>query len=1126
MSQPTKRDADTAFEGNHNGSSHEQKRQRRRRRSGKVDVENTPSLSKTTASPAALKAKTSNKPVNSTLKAKDITTPNTPTSNDGKPKKQNSAKTPTKALTPNQKPSDSSKKLKEAGAALDKGITAEPQNLAGTKNQRKKSTSLESKSSHIQSQLTGTNGGNAEGSDLRSKALANELISEGPALKSSKRPRKRNTNPLKKRMTSTENQKLDHLARTTQQDQFVKREQKNQLVKKDKHKPKALKNPKTEKSILIGGGFRLSSGNGGMFIDQDPILTADGQYLILPTHSEIQVYSTKTSLLVRSFRVDPRSDITCCSLSKADPKKLYVSSSRGLVSLWDWTAAAVIGKCNAGNASLQVLPLCQQEDKETILVLQIDAQGSRRLAAYSVNTILGNFTESDTVLQRINLSPCFKSYAQGTVLLACVENQLLIGQCQGTAEGQLDFTYIWREITVPGFITSFDAQVNSGKSKTSRKVPFLDVVIGLNDGAIVHYEDILFKLIGKEKKNKASTEDIVGRKLHWHRTAVNTVKWSRDRNYIISGGNETVLVIWQLDSNQRQYLPHLSTPILNLSVSASGSSYALRLGDNSVMILSTADLLPSTNVCGLALGMSQKNSSPLLAHPSVPNRLLAAVPSDAGATGPFHGRYSTLLQVYDVESNIQVGRQALTRNMVTASNVAPTGQPVKEPTVTQIAVSHDGRWLATVDEWQPNEQDLDSTYIRSDCTDVRGRSTETSLRLWLWNEENNNFEQVTRVDEPHTAGPNSVLGVSFNPAKLELATTGSDATVRIWSPKARHRNGVSVRNKANEQLYTWSCSRTIQCDHDAPLERGGIDAKAISAALTYAEDGSVVAAAWFWPGNRSRLLEESSAATFKGPRTRFVHLIDPATGKIVSSEPSLLPSTSSAAKLLFHSRYLICLSQTLTILDTITNRLVSSPIQLDQQYVPPRSWSPFYITKNKFDGTIAICLSRSEKPRGSKLVLLTLSNDDSRDTVAGSQDSPGVQAKVVYQTSFNGTVKGLLALTTGPGYLIIDERNQYRFLRPTVGAFTGTIAGTRETEQVTRSLDSIFGRQGLVAPVTAAAREEVPNTAVNTVDAHVGGGGGLNSVLRFSSSAQAPTPTELFQRVVGVLAQGGEIELE
>ena len=68
---------------------------------------------------------------------------------------------------------------------------------------------------------------------------------------------------------------------------------------------------------------------------------------------------------------------------------------------------------------------------------------------------------------------------------------------------------------------------------------------------------------------------------------------------MISGGKETVLVLWQLDTNLKQFLPHLSAAIESLAVSPKGTLYALRLSDNSVIVLSTAELEPIANIVGL-----------------------------------------------------------------------------------------------------------------------------------------------------------------------------------------------------------------------------------------------------------------------------------------------------------------------------------------------------------------------------------------------------------------------------------------------------------------------------------------------------------------------------------------------
>ena len=1124
MSQEAKRDAETAFSAT-DGSPQPVKRRRRRTILKSQEQTLLATSLKTASSPVTVKLEIPRS--SSKAKSEDNGT--------SKPQHEHPKAAPasalngsTKGTTPDPKTSELAKKMQGRQAALAEGTKKHKGSKTTPMKESRESMPSETQIKQNIKQKANTSTEKPEKERWKPRAPSQGLVRQERAVESAKESSKRKAAPTKleegKHSVSSKDEKLEKLLKQVNKDAPPQERIGPYLVqsKGGERKRKSGQLSKRANTEPERGGWRLSATNGGLFIDQDPLLTNDGQVLILPTHFDIQVYSTKTSLLIRSFRVDAKSDITSCSLSAVNSNFLYVSSSRGLVSLWDWTTGARLNKLEVESGVRQVISLRDYKGKELILLLKDHSPGVKSLIAFSVTTPSGDIVEMETVLQRSNITASVRVYAHGSVLVASAGDKLLFGQSQITAEGQLDLSYTWREVTVPGYITSYDAQVNSSKSKTSRKVPYLDVVIGLGDGVILHYEDILFKLMGQEKKNKNVAEDITARKLHWHRTAVNTVKWSRDRNYIISGGNETVLVIWQLDSNQRQYLPHLSTPILNLAVSAAGSAYALRLGDNSVMILSTADLLPSTNISCLALGQAQQNSSIMVLHPGNGSSLLAAVPSDTAANGPNHGRISTFLQMYDLDSNIQLNRQALARNMVTASNVAPTGHPVKEPSVTHIDISHDGKWLATVDEWQPFEQDLEHLYIDSDSQIRRGRAIETSLRLWLWNQDFGKFEQVTRIDEPHTSGPNSVLGLLFNPMKLELVSIGVEGTTRVWSPKARHRNGVPVRDSTNTQLYTWSGSKTVHCNHDAPMQKN--DSIATSAAMAYSEDGSVIAASWFWP-SKSQGSDSESANV----HPRFVHLINPKTGAIVLSDSSLLPSSTGPARLLFHTRHLLCLSSSLTIFDTITCQLVMYPIELEELWVPPRSNAPFFMARNKFDGTVAISMSRSEKPRRTKLFVLSFGTNT---TVEGERErTPPVS--VVHQTSFTGIFKGLLALTTGPGYLIVDEKNRTRFLRPSgMGAkYAASNIGTgraNETEDVTRSLDTIFGRQPALSAETevreaaGTAARGLLTSGLETVNGVMeeAGSGGLDAVLRFSSSAQAPSPAELFQRVVGVLGRG------
>ena len=73
--------------------------------------------------------------------------------------------------------------------------------------------------------------------------------------------------------------------------------------------------------------------------------------------------------------------------------------------------------------------------------------------------------------------------------------------------------------------------------------------------------------------------------------------------YLLSGGLESVLVIWQISTRFKQFLPHLPAPITSVSVSPSGTLYALGHLDNAVRIISGAGLGIKCVVQGLQYGM-------------------------------------------------------------------------------------------------------------------------------------------------------------------------------------------------------------------------------------------------------------------------------------------------------------------------------------------------------------------------------------------------------------------------------------------------------------------------------------------------------------------------------------------
>jgi NET1-associated nuclear protein 1 (U3 small nucleolar RNA-associated protein 17) len=109
--------------------------------------------------------------------------------------------------------------------------------------------------------------------------------------------------------------------------------------------------------------------------------------------------------------------------------------------------------------------------------------------------------------------------------------------------------------------------------------------------------------------------------VHWHAHAVGALVFSLDGAYLLSGGQEAVLVIWDVVSGRRAYLPRLGGGIIGISICPSDPSrYAIRQSDNTLRIINAAAMTVEASVHGLrplprayieggSVGGSKSNSS-------------------------------------------------------------------------------------------------------------------------------------------------------------------------------------------------------------------------------------------------------------------------------------------------------------------------------------------------------------------------------------------------------------------------------------------------------------------------------------------------------------------------------------
>lgn len=548
-----------------------------------------------------------------------------------------------------------------------------------------------------------------------------------------------------------------------------------------------------------------------------------------------------------------------------------------------------------------------QVEKE-VLFLSEGAPGTWSVTAYDATTLAKAagrtlFTAPKNSTTAIDL---LRTANNGRFVVGSSGNMVFVGGLKAASGGDrlpetlIDLAYQFYSLDAADEIACLDVR----STNTKRGNSSLDLVVGCVRGSIYVYDDVFSRLqeatTESSRKKKANVRP---RKHHWHSRTVNSVKWSKDGNYFISGGPESVLVLWQTETSKQDFLPHLSASIENIVVSPRGASYAVHLDDNSTMVLSTAEMKPTFYVSGLqSLTLTQTPAKdanvrrtwqpvesitkpiPAAVNPTDASRIWLRVGNGQKASQTGEQPSASLLQTFDVSSFRSVAKQPLARTNPTDTNTTSQGQPVTEPTITHLCASRDGQWLASVDEWQPPERDISGMPGEPSLKQEWARDRrEVHLKFWSVSdrrdaedaeaaaasaEDANTYDLVTRIDEAHfTSKAETIFAVEADTRHgSRFVTLGDDAVVRFWGIKTRVRDGLVAKDDAGRPLVSWHCTQSVplplgETDDErdnsgSPSARGGnsnSNNDRRNGALAFSEDGSTVFAAFGGPDHEAVL---------------------------------------------------------------------------------------------------------------------------------------------------------------------------------------------------------------------------------------------------------------------------------
>ncbi|KAF8248717.1 tricorn protease domain 2-containing protein [Wilcoxina mikolae CBS 423.85] len=834
--------------------------------------------------------------------------------------------------------------------------------------------------------------------------------------------------------------------------------------------------------------WKLSQFVGGRHLGLDPVFSQNEKHLLVAQALSLKIFSSKTSLLVRIITLPAFASIIHSSeyivsffLDHRWDDRVYVATSNSRLYLFDFARGERIHEWNLGLGLVQHVCVCPDqilESSESEVVYVVSA--GRRFQDTSITRVslsAGRLGTKVVLYRSKSLITAVRIADAGRVVCFISERNIVVinGECRPRAY-EMAHLLTCMDIYLPS------SSAGTGKQAAARR--YGDIVVGDNTGAI-------YVLHGVIKPSKVET-DFASTKYHWHRVAVCSVKWALDGSYIVSGGLETVLVIWQLATGHKQFLPHMGAGIKNVVISPRGSAYALNLSDNSILTLSTSELIPTANIAGIqsAARPRESHATPCLLHPYIANNLLIATSNqlDQSASSPF-------IQIFDTFSDRHISRQALTRTNATIINQSPNKNALSEPDVVFIATTSDGQWLASIDEWQPFKGNALSEEAALNIDS--GKKWEVYLKFWNWSELKREWEFITRIDAPHPCpedmSAGSVLDLIAAPNGHTFLTLGADGCVKIWKPKGRASLSVSTAESAvnwgyRKSVIIWKQRYdTVTFPQVLPNTPPQIQPIRWWGNVAFSEDGSLLAVSCPDPGLGSK--EDS-----------LLQLIDPGSGSNRQSLCGLHIGRTSGLAIL--GRYLIVAGSQKLLVWNIVHGRVEWEYTISELTSTP---SPtLYLAVDRKDQTFAIAFSVFSKKRmGAKIYVWGLVSDPNP---AFTQD-------------LEAPVAALKSAGEGRGFLVLDRHSRVQYVTPLLAAHASVVSIITSGQQVEVGHDAqglsglhlvnMSGDREMIYVGVDAAGGEVENVVF----------GEVLQVVFDEMEIYEQGSIEVFQRVLGLFAK-------
>ncbi|XP_031265870.1 WD repeat-containing protein 75 isoform X2 [Pistacia vera] len=258
------------------------------------------------------------------------------------------------------------------------------------------------------------------------------------------------------------------------------------------------------------------------------------------------------------------------------------------------------------------------------------------------------------------------------------------------------------------------------------------------------------------------------------------------------GGQEGVLVVWQLDTGKKKFLPRIGSPLLYFTYSPDPSLSSMSCADNQIHLLKMPSMEILKSISGIKLPCSVPEGYEALCRG-------IAFDQSAGLVALHTGNYC--IQFYSLLDDRGISEvQVCERNHQPGDDVTVV--------VTLVALSQDGSMMSTAELKIAEE----------------GIGGLVCLKFWASGSQNKEFSLSTVIYEPHRDA--GISTVAFHPTRRLAVSSSYGGDFKVWICHDEFQQKDPMLQNSG-----WSCHAV-----------GSYKKKAMTAAA-FSADGSVLAVA-------------------------------------------------------------------------------------------------------------------------------------------------------------------------------------------------------------------------------------------------------------------------------------------